>query len=196
MQHTHATTFSEKILDFYKMLEESEQFFILFLKKMENLRQFFSIFEGWGDNLKKKLHSGKSGTSESKELKLKLVWPKHTNILFIFSILFFRYSNMITFFYCKLIIFVVYVNWALFFSIGLQCMCIEQVKTETNLSCLNKKNCLVKLKNFSCVFMSSAWTNMCGHFVSFFACFVVFPVSDLRKLAPLCTQDVYHLSKN
>jgi hypothetical protein len=35
------------------MLEESEQFFILFLKKMENLRQFFSIFEGWGDNLKK-----------------------------------------------------------------------------------------------------------------------------------------------
>ena len=35
-----ATTFSEKILDFYKMLEESEQFFILFLKKMENLRRF------------------------------------------------------------------------------------------------------------------------------------------------------------
>jgi hypothetical protein len=35
-------------------------------------------------------------------------------------------------------------------------MCIEQVKTETNLSCLNKKNCLVKLKNVSCVFMSSA----------------------------------------
>jgi hypothetical protein len=62
------------------------------------------------------------------------------------------------FFIVKLIIFVVYVNWALFFSIGLhvQCMCIEQVKTETNLSCLNKKNCLVKLKNVSCVFMSSA----------------------------------------
>ena len=39
------TTFSEKILDFYKILEESEQFFILFLKKMENLRRFFSIFE-------------------------------------------------------------------------------------------------------------------------------------------------------
>ena len=38
-------TFSEKILDFYKILEESEQFFILFLKKMENLRRFFSIFE-------------------------------------------------------------------------------------------------------------------------------------------------------
>jgi hypothetical protein len=71
----------------------------------------------------------------------------------------------------------VYVNWALFFSIGLQCMCIEQVKTETNLSCLNKKNCLVKLKNFSCVFMSSAWTNMWGSpcqsfclFYSFFQC--------------------------
>ena len=45
----------------------------------------------------KNLHSGKSGASESKELKLKLVWPKHTNILFSFSFLFFRYSNMITF---------------------------------------------------------------------------------------------------
>ena len=44
MRHTHDTTFSEKILDFYKILEESEQFFILFfLKKMENLRRFFSI---------------------------------------------------------------------------------------------------------------------------------------------------------
>jgi hypothetical protein len=40
MRHTHDTTFSEKILDFYKIFEESEQFFILFLKKMENLRQF------------------------------------------------------------------------------------------------------------------------------------------------------------
>ena len=30
MWHTHDTTFSEKILDFYKILEESEQFFILF----------------------------------------------------------------------------------------------------------------------------------------------------------------------
>jgi hypothetical protein len=35
MRHTHDTTFSENILDFYKILEESEQFFILFLKKME-----------------------------------------------------------------------------------------------------------------------------------------------------------------
>ena len=51
MRHTHDTTFPERILDFYKILEESEQFFILFLKKMENLRQFFSIFEVWGGNL-------------------------------------------------------------------------------------------------------------------------------------------------
>ena len=50
MRHTHDTTFSEKILDFYKILEESEQFFILFLKKMENLRRFFSIFEVRGGN--------------------------------------------------------------------------------------------------------------------------------------------------
>jgi hypothetical protein len=97
MRHTHDTTFSGTILDFYKILEESEQFFILFLKKMENLRRFFSIFEVRSGNLNKKLHSGKSGARESKELKLKLVWPKHTNILFIFSFLFFRYSNMITF---------------------------------------------------------------------------------------------------
>ena len=32
MRHTHDTTFSEQILDFYKILEESEQFFILFFK--------------------------------------------------------------------------------------------------------------------------------------------------------------------
>ena len=97
MRHTHDTTLSEKNLDFYQILEESEQFFILFLKKMENLRRFFSIFEVRGGNLKKKIHSGKSGASQSKELILKLMWPKHTNILFIFSFLFFRYSNMITF---------------------------------------------------------------------------------------------------
>ena len=33
MRHTHDTTFSEKILEFYKILEESEQFFILFFKE-------------------------------------------------------------------------------------------------------------------------------------------------------------------
>ena len=88
MLQTHDTTFSEKIIDFYKILEESEQFFILFL--------LFQQVRG-GNVFFKNLHSGKSGASESKELNLKLVWPKHTNILFIFSILFFRYSNMITF---------------------------------------------------------------------------------------------------
>ena len=50
MRHTYDTFFSEKILDFYKILEESEQFFILFLKKMEHLRRFFSIFEVRGGN--------------------------------------------------------------------------------------------------------------------------------------------------
>jgi hypothetical protein len=49
------TTFSEKSLDFYKILEENEQFFILFLKKIENLWRFFSIFEVRGGNLKKKI---------------------------------------------------------------------------------------------------------------------------------------------
>ena len=42
MRHTHDTTFSEKNLDFYKILEESEQFFVfIFLKKMENLEAVF-----------------------------------------------------------------------------------------------------------------------------------------------------------
>ena len=45
MRHTHDTTFSENILDFYKILEESEQFFILFLKKMENLRRFSAFLK-------------------------------------------------------------------------------------------------------------------------------------------------------
>jgi hypothetical protein len=33
MLQTHDTTFSEKIIDFYNILEESEQFFILFFKE-------------------------------------------------------------------------------------------------------------------------------------------------------------------
>jgi hypothetical protein len=98
------------------------------------------------------------------------------------------------FFYCKLIIFVAYVNWALFCSIGLQCMCIEQVKTEINMSCLNKKNCLiVKLKNFSCVFMSSAWTNTWGSlcqsfclFYSFFQCQIIRKLAISTTLHPKC----------
>ena len=43
IRHTHDTTFSENILEFFKILEESEQFFILFLKKMENLRRFLTF---------------------------------------------------------------------------------------------------------------------------------------------------------
>ena len=51
MRHTHDTTFSENYFDFYKILEESEEFFhLIFLKKMENLRRFFSIFEVRGGN--------------------------------------------------------------------------------------------------------------------------------------------------
>ena len=43
---THMTQlFLKKFLIVYKILEENEQFFILFLKKMENLRRFFNIFE-------------------------------------------------------------------------------------------------------------------------------------------------------
>ena len=81
----------------------------------------------------------------------------------------------------KLIIFVAYVNWTLIFSIGLQCMCIEQVKTETNLSCLNKKNCLVKLKNCSCIFMSSAWPNTLGSLCQCFCLFYSFSSVRFKK---------------
>ena len=56
MLQTHDTTFSENIIDFYKILEESEQFLILFKKKMENLRRFFSIFEVRGGNCFSKIY--------------------------------------------------------------------------------------------------------------------------------------------
>jgi hypothetical protein len=40
MRYTYDTTFSEKNLDFYKILEESEQFFILFFKENGKSRRF------------------------------------------------------------------------------------------------------------------------------------------------------------
>jgi hypothetical protein len=80
MRHTHDTTFSEKILDFSKILEESEQFFILFLKKMENIMRFFSIFEVRGGNSFFKFTFSEKWSELSKELKLIIMWPKHTNI--------------------------------------------------------------------------------------------------------------------
>jgi len=73
---------------------------------------------------------------------------------------------MITFlFIAKLIIFFVYVNWALLFSIGLQCMCIEQVKTKTNLSCLNKKKLFSKVNKFAMCFYLSLDRIICLLFV-------------------------------
>jgi hypothetical protein len=39
MRHTHDTTFSENILDFYKILEESEQFFITDNDQSSQVRQ-------------------------------------------------------------------------------------------------------------------------------------------------------------
>jgi hypothetical protein len=84
------------------------------------------------------------------------------------SIHLFKYDH---FFIAKLIIFVAYLNWALFFSIDLQCMCIEEVKTVTNLSCLNKKNCLVKLKNFHVFLWTNAWGSLCQSFCLFYSFF-------------------------
>ena len=41
---SHDTTFSEKNLDFYKILEESEQFFILFFKENGKSEAVFQHF--------------------------------------------------------------------------------------------------------------------------------------------------------
>ena len=44
MRHTYDTFFSEKILGFYKILEESEQFFILFFKENGTSEAVFQHF--------------------------------------------------------------------------------------------------------------------------------------------------------
>jgi hypothetical protein len=44
MRHTHGTTFSETILDFNKILEENEQFFILFFKENGKSEAVFQHF--------------------------------------------------------------------------------------------------------------------------------------------------------
>ena len=44
MRHTHDTTFSEKILDFNKILEENEQFLILFFKENGKSEAVFHHF--------------------------------------------------------------------------------------------------------------------------------------------------------
>jgi hypothetical protein len=45
MRHTHDTTFSENIFDFYKILEESKQFFIfIFFKENGKSEAVFQHF--------------------------------------------------------------------------------------------------------------------------------------------------------
>jgi hypothetical protein len=44
MRHTHGTTFSKTILDFNKILEENEQFFILFFKENGKSEAVFQHF--------------------------------------------------------------------------------------------------------------------------------------------------------
>ena len=53
MRHTHETTFSEKILDFYKILEESEQFFILFLNLKGNFKNKFTFWKKWSERIQR-----------------------------------------------------------------------------------------------------------------------------------------------
>ena len=46
MRHTHDTTFSEKNLDFYKILEESEQFFVfIFIENGKSEAVFPQVLE-------------------------------------------------------------------------------------------------------------------------------------------------------
>ena len=45
MRHTHDTTFSEKNLDFYKILEESEQFFVFIFKLGKSEAVFPQVLE-------------------------------------------------------------------------------------------------------------------------------------------------------
>jgi hypothetical protein len=85
MRHTHDTTFSEKILDFYKNFRRERMVFHFIFKENGKSEAVFQHFGSTRRQFKKKIHSGKCGASESKELK-----PKHTNILFIYSFLFFR----------------------------------------------------------------------------------------------------------
>ena len=50
MRHTHDTTFSEKILDFYKNFRRERMVFHFIFKENGNLRRFFSILEVRGGN--------------------------------------------------------------------------------------------------------------------------------------------------
>jgi hypothetical protein len=43
--------FLKKILDFYKILEESEQFFILFLNLKGNFKNKFTFWKKWSERL-------------------------------------------------------------------------------------------------------------------------------------------------
>jgi hypothetical protein len=53
--HTHDTTFSDKILDFYKILEESEQFFIFIFKENGKSEAIFQHFWSARRQFKKKI---------------------------------------------------------------------------------------------------------------------------------------------
>jgi hypothetical protein len=76
------------------------------------------------------------------------------------------------FFIAKLIIFVAYVNWALFFSIGLHCMCIKSKRRLICFVWIQKLFCKVK-ELFMCVYVI-CMNKRGDHFVSLFACFIVF----------------------
>ena len=94
---THMTQFFWKNSWFLQnFTRERTVFHFIFIENGKSEAVFQHFWSARRQFVFKNVHSGKTGASESKELKLKLVWPKHTNILFIFSFLFFRYSNMIT----------------------------------------------------------------------------------------------------
>jgi hypothetical protein len=85
-------------------------------------------------------------------------------------------------FIAKLIIFVAYVNMALFFSICLKCMCIKSQRRLIGLVWITKM--LSKVKEFvMCVYVICMNKHVGITLSVFLLVLWFFPVSDLRKLA-------------
>ena len=135
MRHTHDTAFSEKILDFNKILEENEQFLILFFKENGKSEAVFQHF-----------------------------WSARRQLLFELGV------TQI---------------WSLFFIAKLL-ICLVWIKKIDLL--------IVKIKNCSCVFMSSAWTNTWGSLCQSFC--LIYTQVLLARTTPLfltfCLQTYFH----
>ena len=98
MYMTHL--FLKKFLIFTQNFRREWTVFHFISKENGKSEAVFQHFWSAQRQLKKKLHSGKSEASESKELKLKLVWPKHTKF-YLFLVSYFSGTQIWSLFYCK-----------------------------------------------------------------------------------------------